>query len=162
MFIGANAFDNHVYNNTIAGVNNGLRIGDNKANNNLFENNILQNVSQAVHMIGNNSNTARHNVIYNSSANILLPPYIVSRSVNIEKPSIHTQTISHDGERIALIEPTFTYAAYQNGSFYNFYKKHQTSERDCVKGSQFSENRPIPMDHFHIMLTPHRIQISHT
>lgn len=27
--------------------------------------------------------------------------------------------------RIALVEPTFTYAAYQNGSFYNFYHKYR-------------------------------------
>src|ERR671923_767130 len=27
-------------------------------------------------------------------------------------------------KRIAFVEPTFTYAAYRNGSFYNFYKKY--------------------------------------
>lgn len=27
-------------------------------------------------------------------------------------------------DRIALVEPTFTHAAYQNGSFYNFYQKY--------------------------------------
>lgn len=28
------------------------------------------------------------------------------------------------GPRIAFVEPTFTYAAYQNNSFYNFYTKY--------------------------------------
>lgn len=32
-------------------------------------------------------------------------------------------------DRIAIIEPTFTYAAYQNGSFYNFYHMYRTVPR---------------------------------
>ncbi|MGD9672718.1 MAG: N,N-dimethylformamidase beta subunit family domain-containing protein [Candidatus Nitrosocosmicus sp.] len=54
-------------------------------------------------------------------------------------------------ERVALVEPTFTYAAYQNGSFYNFYTKYSnllwdddrsivliTTDLDLLK------DRPIP------------------
>jgi hypothetical protein len=53
--------------------------------------------------------------------------------------------------KVALIEPTFTYAAYQNGSFYNFYAKYSnllwdddrsiisiTTDLDLLK------DRPIP------------------
>src|SRR5919109_3356224 len=31
--------------------------------------------------------------------------------------------------RVALIEPTFTYAAYRNGSFYNFYEKYSLTDK---------------------------------
>src|SRR3954447_11269855 len=32
--------------------------------------------------------------------------------------------ISSYNKTIAFVDPTFTYAAYQNGSFYNFYQKY--------------------------------------
>jgi hypothetical protein len=58
-------------------------------------------------------------------------------------------------KRIAFVEPTFTYAAYQNGSFYNFYKKYNpvTSQPILQKLSTIPtiktdlnllRNRPIP------------------
>ena len=63
--------------------------------------------------------------------------------------------------KAALIEPTFTYAAYQNGSFYNFYKKYShllwdddrnitsiTTDLDLLK------DRPIPHGPFPFYLHP--------
>jgi hypothetical protein len=63
-------------------------------------------------------------------------------------------------ERVALVEPTFTYAAYQNGSFYNFYTKYSnllwdddrsivliTTDLDLLK------DRPIPHGPFHSIHT---------
>jgi N,N-dimethylformamidase beta subunit-like protein/copper-binding protein NosD len=55
----------------------------------------------------------------------------------------------HD-KRIAFIEPTFTYAAYQTGSFYNFYEKYSPLLGKLENGSKIKrdlnllENRPIP------------------
>ena len=153
VFIAENATNNHVYNNTIADVNNGLRIGPNKAMNNLFENNRLQNVSHVTNMIGinNRNNTARHNTIYNSTGNIPLPPGIIRRSIDIKNPSIYTQTISSlayiHNKRIAFVEPTFTYSAYQSGSFYNFYQKHSLSDKSnktITIDLNLLKNRPIP------------------
>jgi mannuronan 5-epimerase len=147
IFIAENASNNHIYNNTIADVNIGLEVRPDKAKNNLLENNHIQNVSRVTN-IGINNDMGRHNVIYNSSANIPLPDDNVSRSLNIKNPSIPIHTIAHDRDRIAFVEPAFTYAAYQNGSFYNFYKKH--SGKNTPAGQTVStdlnllRNRPIP------------------
>lgn len=53
--------------------------------------------------------------------------------------------------RVALIEPTFTYAAYQNGSFYNFYTKYSNllwdDDRSIVSITtdlHLLKDRPIP------------------
>jgi hypothetical protein len=50
-------------------------------------------------------------------------------------------------KRIAFVEPTFTYAAYRNGSFYNFYNKYSisdTSKKTITTDLNLLENRPIP------------------
>jgi len=59
-------------------------------------------------------------------------------------------------KRIAFVEPTFTYAAYRNGSFYNFYSKYNRltdrSDPDVMSPALFTiktdlnllQNRPIP------------------
>lgn len=51
--------------------------------------------------------------------------------------------------KIAFVEPTFTYAAYQNGSFYNFYKLYSPLLYDNNKtiittNLDLLKNRPIP------------------
>jgi hypothetical protein len=50
-------------------------------------------------------------------------------------------------KRIAFVEPTFTYAAYQNASFYNFYAKYSLSNKSnktVTADLNFLKNRPIP------------------
>jgi hypothetical protein len=50
-------------------------------------------------------------------------------------------------KRIALVEPTFTYAAYRNGSFYNFYQKYSltdTTNKTITTDLNLLKNRPIP------------------
>jgi len=54
----------------------------------------------------------------------------------------------HD-KRIAFVEPTFTYAAYQNGSFYNFYDKYSktrfSNENITVTNDlNLLKDRPVP------------------
>lgn len=63
--------------------------------------------------------------------------------------------------RVALIEPTFTYAAYQNGSFYNFYKKYSNllwdDDRSIVSITtdlDLLKDRPIPHGPFPFYLHP--------
>ena len=53
--------------------------------------------------------------------------------------------------KVALIEPTFTYAAYQNGSFYNFYAKYSNllwdDDRSIISITTdlgLLKDRPIP------------------
>ncbi len=79
----------------------------------------------------------------NSSILVLLPIFIlillsISSNVNSSLPSVFykaysiNNTVANNKEyvikfkipslEIAFVEPTFTYAAYQNSSFYNFYK----------------------------------------
>ncbi len=50
-------------------------------------------------------------------------------------------------KRIAFVEPVFTYAAYRNGSFYNFYKKYSLSDvsnKIITTDLNLLKNRPIP------------------
>jgi len=70
---------------------------------------------------------------------------------------------SNESKRIALIENTFTYAAYQNGSFYNFYELYSpemftrtgiglnTTVNDNL---HLLEDRPIPHGPFPYYLYP--------
>ncbi|MDQ6863549.1 MAG: hypothetical protein M3044_06970 [Thermoproteota archaeon] len=52
-----------------------------------------------------------------------------------------------NNKRIAFVEPTFTYAAYRNGSFYNFYEKYSlsdTTNKTITADLNLLKNRPIP------------------
>jgi hypothetical protein len=63
-----------------------------------------------------------------SGSIIFFPPYISNK-------------------RVAFVEPTFTYAAYRSGSFYNFYKKYSltdTTNKTITADLDLLENRPIP------------------
>jgi hypothetical protein len=63
-----------------------------------------------------------------SGSIIFFPPYIYSK-------------------RVAFVEPTFTYAAYRSGSFYNFYNKYSltdTTNKTITADLDLLENRPIP------------------
>jgi hypothetical protein len=66
-------------------------------------------------------------------------------------------------KRIAFVEPTFTYAAYQNGSFYNFYAKHSltdTSNKTIITSDlNLLRNRPIPHGPFPYYTHPQRLDI---
>ena len=81
-------------------------------------------------------------------------------SANITRP-VDSQYPLKLGGKVALIEPTFTYAAYQNGSFYNFYTKYShllwdddrniasiTTDLDLLK------DRPIPHGPFPYYIHP--------
>ena len=50
-------------------------------------------------------------------------------------------------KRIAFVEPTFTYAAYRSGAFYDFYKKYSLSDinnKTITTDLNLLKNRPIP------------------
>jgi hypothetical protein len=67
-------------------------------------------------------------------------------------PSAAAQGITNEAkDRIALVEPTFTYAAYQNGSFYNFYVKYgrvTPAGVDVTTDLQLLAEKPIPAGPF--------------
>jgi YVTN family beta-propeller protein len=59
---------------------------------------------------------------------------------------------------IAFIEPTFTYAAYQKGSFYNFYDKYQNAtdavNKTITTDLDMLKNKPIPHGPFQYFNDP--------
>jgi hypothetical protein len=72
-------------------------------------------------------------------------------------PILYSSSISHitgvdnnSNKRIAFVENTFTYAAYRNGSFYNFYKKYipitkkPSTIPTITTDLNLLKNRPIP------------------
>jgi hypothetical protein len=67
-------------------------------------------------------------------------------------------------KKIAFVEPTFTYAAYQSGSFYDFYKKyHNVSDTDnnrtVTTDLDLLKNRPIPHGPFPYFEHPQYLDI---
>ena len=68
-------------------------------------------------------------------------------------------------KRIAFVEPTFTYAAYQNGSFYNFYAKYSpllgklSNESKITSDLNLLKNRPIPHGPFRYYAHPKTLDI---
>jgi hypothetical protein len=65
------------------------------------------------------------------------------QSVNAIDPKLN------QGKRIAFVEPTFTYAAYQTGSFYNFYKLYtpmlgKNNNITITTNLNLLKDRPIP------------------
>jgi hypothetical protein len=60
-------------------------------------------------------------------------------SANAFYSSFNNCLNNNSNKKIAFVEPTFTYAAYQNGSFYNFYGKYSSKR-------YFHENTVIPTD----------------
>jgi poly(beta-D-mannuronate) C5 epimerase len=65
---------------------------------------------------------------------------------------------NHD-KRIAFVEPTFTYAAYRNGSFYNFYDKYSpqiqhSSNLSVTNDLNLIRNIPIPHQPFLYFINP--------
>ena len=72
-------------------------------------------------------------------------------------------SVNNDTQRIALIENKFTYAAYQNGSFYNFYALHSPGMFDraddglnttVTENLDMLKDRPIPDGPFPFYLHP--------
>ena len=50
-------------------------------------------------------------------------------------------------KRVAFVEPTFTYAAYKSGGFYNFYQKYSgkdSANKTITTDLNLLKNRPIP------------------
>ena len=104
-------------------------------------------------------------ILYSNSIshdNTLWPP-ITHQSYTVTNASHHYQTIttnfsaingsgvdSNSNKTIAFVENTFTYAAYRNGSFYDFYKKYiPITERPSTISTittdlNLLKNRPIP------------------
>jgi hypothetical protein len=84
-------------------------------------------------------------------------PIVYGNSSRGSFPVLFSQSATNQisTKRIAFVEPTFTYAAYRNGSFYNFYKKytltalqaakkHQQAELTITADLNLLKNRPIP------------------
>ncbi len=87
--------------------------------------------------------------------------YQIHNNKHWEKPQVipivYSNSISHitgfgnnSNKRIAFVENTFTYAAYRNGSFYNFYKKYipitekPSTEHAITTDLNLLTNKPIP------------------
>src|SRR6476469_2830291 len=67
-------------------------------------------------------------------------------AVNNISPSLK---INVQDKRIAFVEPTFTYAAYKNGSFYNFFEiyspmMYEKNNTIITSNLDLLKNRPIP------------------
>jgi hypothetical protein len=65
-------------------------------------------------------------------------------------------------KRVAFVEPTFTYAAYRSGSFYNFYGKYSltdTTNKSVTTDLDLLENRPIPHGPFPYFAHPSYLDI---
>jgi hypothetical protein len=76
----------------------------------------------------------------------------------------HGLKINVHDKRIAFIEPTFTYAAYRNGSFYNFYNLYSpTVYKDLyaliTTDINLLKNRPIPHGPFPYYAHPNYLDI---
>jgi hypothetical protein len=64
--------------------------------------------------------------------------------------------------KIAFVEPTFTYAAYRYGSFYNFYDKYSlsdTTNKTITADLNLLKNRPIPHGPFQYYAHPGYLDI---
>jgi parallel beta-helix repeat protein len=64
--------------------------------------------------------------------------------------------------RIAFVEPTFTYAAYRYGSFYNFYEKYSlsdTTNKTITTDLNLLKNKPIPHGPFPYYAHPKYLDI---
>jgi hypothetical protein len=65
-------------------------------------------------------------------------------------------------KRIAFVEPTFTYAAYRNGSFYDFYGKYSlsdTTNKTITTDLNLLKNIPIPHGPFPYYAHPSYLDI---
>jgi len=67
--------------------------------------------------------------------------------------------IKNQEKKIAFVEPTFTYAAYRNGSFYNFYDKYSpeiqyNSNLTVTNDLNLLKNKPIPHQPFFYYINP--------
>jgi hypothetical protein len=67
-------------------------------------------------------------------------------------------------KKVAFVEPTFTYAAYSDASFYNFYKKYHPILDDNVNRTirtdiDLLKNRPVPHGLFPYFAHPQRLSI---
>ena len=65
---------------------------------------------------------------------------------------------------VAFVEPTFTYAAYRNGSFYDFYEKYSfkdawSANKTITSDLNLLKNRPIPHGPFPYFTHPQRLDI---
>lgn len=81
--------------------------------------------------------------------------YSDNKSMNASTSVTHTNEIYESvaksqkeprSYRIGFVEPTFTYAAYQNNSFYNFYSKYQQIKpgANITSDIYLLKDRPIP------------------
>jgi parallel beta-helix repeat protein len=67
-------------------------------------------------------------------------------------------------KRVALVEPTFTYAAYRSGGFYNFYQKYslidtKSNNKTITTNLNLLKNRPIPHGPFPYFSHPRYLDI---
>jgi parallel beta-helix repeat protein len=84
---------------------------------------------------------------------------VIATSTNGTNALIDSKINNHD-KRIAFVEPTFTYAAYRNGSFYNFYDKYSpqiqhSSNLSVTNDLNLIKNISIPHKPFFYFLNTH-------
>lgn len=99
-------------------------------------------------------------IFYIMTPNLVFSSGIDDSAIN----TTDTQSASfNESKRIALIENTFTYAAYQNGSFYNFYDLYSPEMFDrqgkglnttITDNLYLLKDRPIPQGPFPFYLHP--------
>ena len=76
-----------------------------------------------------------------------------------EATSNESTRIVLEDKKIALVEPTFKYAAYQNGSFYDFYDKYSPEIQfnpniTVTTDLHLLKDRPIPHQPFYYFSDP--------
>jgi hypothetical protein len=97
-------------------------------------------------------------------------PYLTKSTItdnasnqNWTDPTIHYPQYTYN-KKVSFVEPTFTYAAYSNASFYNFYKKYHTILDDNINRTittdiNLLKNRPVPHGPFPYFAHAQRLSI---
>ena len=111
--------------------------------------------SKAMIGAGNGGQSVHTNLFCNTVVTMLA--CIATSDVTSATSNVKLHPTYYYNKRIAFVEPTFTYAAYQNGSFYNFYKKYRLSDinnKTITTDLDLLRNRPIPHGPFPRYYTP--------
>jgi hypothetical protein len=105
------------------------------------------------------------NPVYATTNDIQINNISTTKGTNVSNSSYDlSDPVSSDNvKKVALIKNKFTYAAYQNGSFYNFYDMHSPEMFDRIdddlnttitENLNLLKNRPIPSGPFPFYLHP--------
>jgi hypothetical protein len=89
-------------------------------------------------------------IVVNEPGSYLVRSRVTDNSGNQDWADVTINLSAHIyNKRIAFVEPTLTYAAYKNGSFYNFYDKYSDTytaknNKTITTDLNLLKNRPIP------------------